>query len=98
MVRLTLSAPLAVLLPGADRGRGSRTTVQIEASCWSELAGQLRERFPALASRVLTGASDVNPSFVVVVNDEVTRRPAPTFALTHGDEVFMFAAVAGGCA
>jgi molybdopterin converting factor small subunit len=97
MVRLTLSAPLATLLPdNGEHSRASRTTVQVDAASWLELVEQMRSRFPALAGRVLNGAHDIKPAFVVVVNDEVTRRPDPAFALRPGDEVYMFAAVAGG--
>jgi molybdopterin converting factor small subunit len=98
MVRLTLSAPLATLLPEVSHVRSSRATVQVEASCWFELTEQLRERYPSLASRVLAGHVDVKPGFVVAVNDQVTSRPEPTFELMPGDEVYIFAAVAGGCA
>jgi molybdopterin converting factor small subunit len=96
MVRLTLSASLAVLLPESDQVRTSHTTVQVDASCWNELTEQMRQRFPVLAGRVLNGGSDVSPGFVVVVNDEVTRKPPGDLELSPGDEVYMFAAVAGG--
>jgi molybdopterin converting factor small subunit len=49
-----------------------------------------------LAQRVLNGGCDVNPSFVVVLNDTVTRRPGATLELSPGDEVYLLAAVAGG--
>ena len=96
MVNLTLSAPLGVLLPGGDPSRPTRRPVQVDAATWAELADQLRDRFPVLAQRVLNGGCDVNPSFVVVLNDMVTRRPGATLELRPGDEVYLLAAVAGG--
>jgi len=99
MVKLTLSASLARLLlrdnePG--QARSSRTTVTLDASNWSEMTEQIRERFPALAKQILNGGTEVLPGFVVVVNDEIVRRPDPRFALSPGDEMSVFTAVAGG--
>jgi molybdopterin converting factor small subunit len=95
MVRVSLSSSLAGLVPGGD-GRSSRRTLEVDAACWSELAEQLRHRYPALAERVLNGGAAMSPGFVLVVNDEVLRQPSGSLALAAGDEVVIFAAVAGG--
>jgi molybdopterin converting factor small subunit len=96
MARLTLSAPLAGLLADAERVPNSRATVNVEAASWLDLTEQMRVRFPALAERVLNGGCEVRQGFVIVVNDEVVRRLQPTFELGTADEVYVFAAVAGG--
>jgi molybdopterin converting factor small subunit len=95
MVSLRLSASLAPLLPDGT-GPSSRRTVMMDASCWVELTEQIRDRFPDLAKRVLNGGAEVAPGFVLVVNDEVMRRPPASLTLAAGDEVTIFAAVAGG--
>jgi sulfur carrier protein ThiS len=95
--KLTLSAPLFALVP--DEVRTStpyRRSVEIEARSWPSVATELRERFPALADRVLTDDGGVAHGFVLVVNDEVLPRRIPPFELGDEDEVCLIAAIAGG--
>lgn len=68
----------------------------VDASCWHDLTEQMREHYPAVAARVLKAGVQMSPGFVIVVNDEVLRDPPSTLALASGDEVVIFAAVAGG--
>jgi sulfur carrier protein ThiS len=97
MPKLTLSAPLFALVPEEVRTNSShRRSVEIAARSWPTVAGELRERFPALAERVLSDDGGVAPGFVLVVNDEVLPRRVPPFELGDEDEVCLIAAIAGG--
>lgn len=57
----------------------------------------MRERFPALAERVLTTSGGLAAGFVLVVNDEALP-PGGTARhdLHDGDDLALIAAMAGG--
>lgn len=103
MLTLTLTASLAALLPaepavpggpGSPDGRHGRTVV-IDAEDWAGTVQQIRARFPRLADRVLTPADEVRIGFLVAVND-VVGAPGERPRVRAGDEVFLFAQIAGG--
>ncbi len=96
MATLMISSPLVSLMPTGSEQERRRATVDLGARSWPEMIGELRSRFPQLASRVLTEADEITPAFVLVVNDEVVRRPGPTLRLGAQDEVCLLAAIAGG--
>ncbi len=97
MARLVLPSTLANLLPQPERhdARAPRS-VALSARSWPELVGELRERFPRLAERVVTESGGVAMGFVLVVNDEVQPDSGVPFDLGEEDEVCLLAAIAGG--
>lgn len=97
MPSLTLPASLVSLVPAtAGGGHSQRLTVDFDARSMSELLGGIRDRFPGLADRLITGSGEVSPAFVVVINGEITRRPPGSLPLAADDEVHVLAAMAGG--
>jgi molybdopterin converting factor small subunit len=97
MVRLTLPAPLAALLPEDERRLApGRRSLSLLSESWEDIVDELRRRCPALADRVLTDDGEVSAAFVLVVNDEVVPGRRSSFALGSGDEIFLIAAIAGG--
>jgi molybdopterin converting factor small subunit len=95
-VRLKLATPLLALLPHDDQdGRVDRNTVVLAAHSWSHVVDELRDRFPALADRVLTGMGTVAPGFILVVNGEVLLR-GTTPELGPDDELALIPGLAGG--
>ncbi len=97
MVRLTVTSSLARLLAGGDGGLTSRKSVTLHATSWRELTEEMHSRFPVLARRVLAGDGTVTPGFLFVVNDVVIHQPDESFRLGSNDELYLVAAVAGGC-
>jgi sulfur carrier protein ThiS len=63
----------------------------------AEFGGELRERFPQLAARVLTASGALAPGFVLVINDEALPANGAACCDIHdGDQVALIAALAGG--
>jgi molybdopterin converting factor small subunit len=78
-------------------GRGRQRTLILVPGSWAELAGQLRERFPLLASRVLSASGGLAPGIVLVVNDEaMAAADVSGHTVRDGDEIALIAAIAGG--
>jgi hypothetical protein len=96
MATLMISSPLVSLMPKGSEHERRRATVDLDATSWPDVVDELRSRFPQLASRVLTEGGEVTPAFVLVVNDEVVRRPGGSLRLGARDEVCLLAAIAGG--
>jgi hypothetical protein len=88
-VTFRVASHLRSLLPDHDEAL-------LDARSWNDLAQQLQERFPLLAERALTPSGQLADGFVLVVNDEVLRRPHTSLALVPGDQVCLLAALAGG--
>lgn len=96
MLSLTLSAPLAALVPEREQaGTGTRYATSLEASSWAEATAEIRHRFPVLAERVLAQDGTVCGGFVLVVNDEVAPRGSIP-QVRQGDELALIAQIAGG--
>jgi molybdopterin converting factor small subunit len=95
MLSLTLSVPLAALVPKREAGAGTRYTTSLEASSWAEAIVEIRRRFPVLAERVLAQDGTVCGGFVLVVNDEVAPRGSVP-QVRQGDELALIAQIAGG--
>ena len=96
MLSLTLSVPLAALVPKREQaGAGTRYTTSLEASSWAEAIAEIRRRFPVLAERVLAQDGTVCGGFVLVVNDEVAPRGSVP-QVRQGDELALIAQIAGG--
>jgi hypothetical protein len=97
MLTLTLTAALFSLLPEHERvNAGPGREVSVDASNWSETVAQIQARFPRLAARVLDGSGAVKPGFLIAVNNQVPSSNAELPDVTKGDEVFLFAQIAGG--
>jgi sulfur carrier protein ThiS len=98
MITLTLPTPLASFITGAEGRGGSRPrSLLFDAGTWAEFGGELRERFPLLAARVLTASGALAPGFVLVINDEaLPANGAACYDIHDGDQVALIAALAGG--
>lgn len=98
MITLTLSAPLARLMPDSASSNGGRPrSVRLDARNWRELAAEMRARYPLVAKRVLTDAGMLTPGFVLVVNDQaVPTHSSSAYEVSDGDDVAVIAALAGG--
>ncbi len=59
------------------------------------MAGEIRERFPALAARVLDQSGSVASGFALVLGDEVVHDTS-SLELRSGDELFLIPVLAGG--
>lgn len=98
MMTLTLPTPLASFIKETD-GRGSPRprSLLFDARSWGEFLGEIRERFPLLAERVLTASGTLASGFVLVINDEaLPANGAPSYDLHDGDQLAFIAALAGG--
>ena len=98
MIRLTLPSSLGDLLyeDGSMKGRPRRpTSVTLDVESWDQVAREIRSRFPRLADRVLTESGMLAQGFLLALNDDVIPSGA-AFVLDSGDELYLFAQVAGG--
>jgi hypothetical protein len=97
MIKLTLAAGLAAMLPKDDetQQRGRRT-VTIEANSWSETVEQINRRFRRLGDHVFDDEGRLRPGLLIAVNDKVTSRRDGIPHIGPGDEVFLFTQIAGG--
>ncbi|MFN2593858.1 MAG: hypothetical protein ABR579_03090, partial [Actinomycetota bacterium] len=98
MATLTLSSTLVDLLPVDEQiRRSSRKTVRLQASSWKEAVGELRDRYPLLAAKVLTATDTVTRGFILACKDEVlSQGEAVALRLAPEDELYLFPQVAGG--
>ena len=95
MITLTLPAPLTGFIN--DGGGRRPRSLLLDARSWPDFLGELRERFPALAERVLTASGTLAPGFVLVINDEaLPAKGRADYDLRDGDQVALIAALAGG--
>jgi molybdopterin converting factor small subunit len=98
-ISFTVPVHLAGLLsPEVDAGaRGGRPrSVPIEAASWTDVANDLRTRFPSLAERVLDESDGVRPGFALILNDEVLQEGCTGVDLREGDEITLLPIMAGG--
>lgn len=96
MLTMTLASPLFDLIPPLERQRpAAPRSVALSASSWPQAAGEIRNRFPALAERVLTERDEMASGFVLVVNDAVVAR-SQRVNVAEGDKLFVLAQIAGG--
>ena len=97
MVTLVLPAYLVSLLPEQDRRTtGARRSLSLQPGSWRALVGELSDRFPLLARRVLPDSVTLANGFVLVINDQVVHGDPGSLDLQAGDEIVIIAAVAGG--
>ena len=97
MVTLVLPAYLVALLPDHEcQVKGTRRLVSLQAGPWQAVVGELCERFPLLAKRVLLDGASLAHGFVLVINDQIVRGDYAGMSLRNGDELAIIAAVAGG--
>jgi sulfur carrier protein ThiS len=97
MITLTLPVPLARFMPGPTPNTVKPLSVLLNAANWVELAGEIRNRFPLLAERVLTDSGALAPGFVLVVNDRaIPAHRADSYEVRDGDQVVVISALAGG--
>jgi molybdopterin converting factor small subunit len=97
MVTLTLSAPLAALLPeNKNNRRNGRCSITIDANNWTEAVNEIHLKFERLASHMFDESSQLRPGLLVAVNDDVNSHGDDYPRINPGDEVFLFTQIAGG--
>jgi len=97
MVTLTLSASLAALLPEhKNNGRNRRYSITVDANSWTEVVNQVQLKFQCLANHVFDQSGQLQPGLLAAVNDDVNSRGDGYPLIKPGDEVFLFAQIAGG--
>lgn len=97
MIKLTLSASLARMLPpSVHSGNSARATLDVDVNDWAALVEDIGGRFTALADHTFDTSGRLRSGLLVAVNDEivagVSRRPV----VKHGDDVYLFTQIAGG--
>ena len=96
MLTLTLPTPLASFIKDSA-GRGRPRSLLFDAHSWAEFLGEIRERFPQLAERVLTASGTLASGFVLVINDvALPANGTASYDLNDGDQLAFIAALAGG--
>jgi sulfur transfer ThiS family protein len=96
-VTFRVASHLDSLLPERDHSSSHTATgISLDAGSWNDLVRQLQERLPQLAQRALTPSGGIADGFVLVVNDEVLRRPDASLVVRPGDQICLLAALAGG--
>lgn len=97
MVNLMLPSYLYRLLPtnAQFQGRPLRG-IPVDSASWPELMGEIRQRFPGLATRVLTEHGTLASGFALVLNDEVVQADYTSLHMSSGDEVAIIVSIAGG--
>jgi molybdopterin converting factor small subunit len=98
MMRLTLPTPLISLIRDFELANSPMPkTVLLDARSWPEFIGEMHERFPFLAERVLTASGALTSGFILVINDEARPVNGTTsYDLQDGDQIALIAALAGG--
>jgi len=97
MANLMLPSYLSQLLPTDARLPGCAFRgIPVDSASWKELTGEMRQRFPGLATRVLTEHGTLASGFALVVNDEVVHADYHSLHMSSGDEIAIIASVAGG--
>jgi hypothetical protein len=98
MITLMLSTPLTGFINDSEsRGSGRPRSLLLDAGTWAEFLGEMRERFPFLAERVLTSSGRLASGFVLVINDEaLPANGTASYELHDGDQLALIAALAGG--
>lgn len=97
MLTLVLPAYLVALLPDHEcQIKGTRRLVSLHAGPWEAVVGELSDRFPLLAKRVLLDGAGLAHGFVLVINDQIMKGDYAAMSLRNGDELAIIAAVAGG--
>jgi len=96
MANLVLPSYLCQLLPSEARlqGRPFRG-IPVNSASWTELTGEMRQRFPGLATRVLTEHGTLASGFALVVNDEV-HTDYTSLRMGSVDEIAIIVSIAGG--
>jgi sulfur carrier protein ThiS len=98
MITLMLPTPLTGFINDSEsRGSARPRSLLLDARTWPEFLGEMRERFPFLAERVLTSSGTLAPGFVLVINDEaLPANGRASYDLHDGDQIALIAALAGG--
>ena len=97
MVTLTLSASLAALLPEhSNTSRNGRYSITVDANSWQETVDEIRVKFHRLANHMFDESGQPRPGLLVAVNDRVSSHGDGQPRIEAGDEVFLFAQIAGG--
>ncbi|MET9489772.1 MoaD/ThiS family protein [Nocardia sp. NPDC006630] len=99
MVVVTLAASLVTYLDEVD-DLGSPPTecrsITCTADSWLVLVNQIRARFDRLAKHLFDESGRLRAGFLLALNDEIYRRPDRLTGLHAGDQLFVFAQIAGG--
>ena len=98
-ISLTVPSHLAGLLfpdAGADARDRRPRSVRMEAASWTDVANDLRTRFPSLAERILDESGAVRPGFALVLNDQVLHEDCAAIDLSEGDEITVIPVMASG--
>ena len=97
MVTLTLSASLAALLPEHESSRKNGSySIMIEANSWTETVNEIRLKFQRVAGHVFDESGQLRSGLLAAVNDYVSAHGDGCPQVKPGDEVFLFAQIAGG--
>lgn len=97
MIILTLSAPLATLLPEQESNdRHRRQSIRIDANSWTDAVSEISRRFQRLANHVFDESGQLRRGFLAAINDNVSSRSDGPPRIDPGDEIFLFAQIAGG--
>jgi sulfur carrier protein ThiS len=97
MVNLMLPSYLCQLLPSDTQFQARPPRgIPIRSGSWTELIGEMRERFPGLATRVLTAQDKLASGFALIHNDEVVNADHTSLRINNGDEIAIIVSIAGG--
>ncbi len=96
MITFMIPSHLAILVREDTRGETRARSLPFDPGNWREFAGQLRDRCPGIAQRVLTDRDEIAPGFALIVNEAVVQDDPGTITFRSGDELTIIAALAGG--
>ena len=97
MANLMLPSYLSQLLPSDLRIPGRfMCGIPVHSASWTELTGEMRLRFPGLATRVLTERDTLASGFALVVNDQVVHSDYASLQMSTADEIAIIVSIAGG--
>ena len=93
-MKVTLAASLAAYLP-QHSGDGHHS-VTLKAETWPEAVRELRSRFDRLGRHLFEDSGRLRSGFLVAVNEQVDHGEDGPRHVRSGDELFVFAQIAGG--
>ena len=97
MAQLMLPSYLCQLLPSDAKFNSTRSrSIVINSGSWPELTREMRQRFPGLATRVLTEHGRLASGFALVVNDEIANADYTSLHMGSADEIAIIVSIAGG--
>jgi molybdopterin converting factor small subunit len=98
VVTVTLAASLASYLPedeAAPDPAGHRS-VTLPAETWTETVREIRARYRRLGEHMFEESGKLRSGLLVAVNDQLDRHQHGLHSIRGGDNIFVFAQIAGG--